>query len=189
MAVCLWTPESQGEVRPFPAPGRVCWLSTVIRPAPVSLRQHVGLTCGIAGKVARGPRSAYDESTPIIKTSVSALMGRPSSTSRAATFGHVREFAVAPAVDTRPRPRYRPQTRLRQTRRPPVPGPSHPAPTHRRRHHAAPRAAPASRPFPDDDSFLLLERDLLDQQIIDVHGHKVVRVNDVDLVWENCARS
>ncbi len=29
-----------------------------------------------------------------------------------------------------------------------------------------------------------LERDLLDQQIIDVHGHKVVRVNDVDLVWE-----
>lgn len=32
-------------------------------------------------------------------------------------------------------------------------------------------------------SYLLLERDLLDQQIIDVHGHKVVRVNDVDLVW------
>ncbi len=29
-----------------------------------------------------------------------------------------------------------------------------------------------------------LERDLLDQQIIDVHGRKVVRVNDVDLVWE-----
>ena len=41
-------------------------------------------------------------------------------------------------------------------------------------------------PLPDDDSYLLLERDLLDQQIIDVHGHKVVRVNDVDLVWENC---
>lgn len=35
-----------------------------------------------------------------------------------------------------------------------------------------------------DDGYLLLERDLLDQQIIDVHGHKVVRVNDVDLVWE-----
>ncbi len=30
-----------------------------------------------------------------------------------------------------------------------------------------------------------LERDLLDQQIIDVHGRKVVRVNDVDLVWES----
>ena len=36
----------------------------------------------------------------------------------------------------------------------------------------------------ESDDFLLLERDLLDQQIIDVHGHKVVRVNDVDLVWE-----
>ncbi len=39
--------------------------------------------------------------------------------------------------------------------------------------------------LPDDESYLLLERDLLDQQIIDVHGHKVVRVNDVDLVWES----
>jgi magnesium transporter len=37
----------------------------------------------------------------------------------------------------------------------------------------------------EDDDYLLLERDLLDQQIIDVHGHKVVRVNDVDMVWEN----
>ena len=42
----------------------------------------------------------------------------------------------------------------------------------------------ASLLVPEDDEFLLLERDLLDQQIIDVHGHKVVRVNDVDLVWE-----
>jgi CBS domain-containing protein/sporulation protein YlmC with PRC-barrel domain len=31
------------------------------------------------------------------------------------------------------------------------------------------------------DGLLLLKRDLLDQQIIDVHGRKVVRVNDVDL--------
>ncbi len=38
----------------------------------------------------------------------------------------------------------------------------------------------------EDVSSVLLERDVLDQQIIDVHGHKVVRVNDVDLVWE-CA--
>src|SRR5262249_26654529 len=30
----------------------------------------------------------------------------------------------------------------------------------------------------------LLERDLLDQQVIDVHGRKVVRVNDVDLHQE-----
>src|SRR5437016_995811 len=31
------------------------------------------------------------------------------------------------------------------------------------------------------EGLLLLERDLFDQQIIDVHGRKVVRVNDVDL--------
>jgi magnesium transporter len=31
------------------------------------------------------------------------------------------------------------------------------------------------------DGLLLLKRDLLDQQIIDVHGRKVVRVNDVEL--------
>lgn len=35
--------------------------------------------------------------------------------------------------------------------------------------------------FSNPEGFLLLSRDLLDQQIIDVHGRKVVRVNDVDL--------
>ena len=35
-------------------------------------------------------------------------------------------------------------------------------------------------PVPSD-GVLLLKRDLLDQQIIDVHGRKVVRVNDVEL--------
>lgn len=34
---------------------------------------------------------------------------------------------------------------------------------------------------PLSDGLLLLKRDLLDQQIIDVHGHKVVRVNDVEI--------
>jgi CBS domain-containing protein len=46
------------------------------------------------------------------------------------------------------------------------------------------RGQAKATPMPKEESFLLLERDLLDQQIIDVHGHKVVRVNDVDLVWE-----
>src|SRR5215468_3689344 len=42
--------------------------------------------------------------------------------------------------------------------------------------------SPASEWVPTHpDGFFLLERDLLDQQIIDVHGRKVVRVNDVDL--------
>jgi len=35
--------------------------------------------------------------------------------------------------------------------------------------------------YTPSDGVLLLKRDLLDQQIIDVHSHKVVRVNDVEL--------
>jgi sporulation protein YlmC with PRC-barrel domain/CBS domain-containing protein len=38
-------------------------------------------------------------------------------------------------------------------------------------------------PVPSLSDTLLLERDLLDQQIIDVDGRKVVRVNDVNLAW------
>jgi magnesium transporter len=35
--------------------------------------------------------------------------------------------------------------------------------------------------FSGSEGMLLMDRDLLDQQIIDVHGRKVVRVNDVEL--------
>jgi magnesium transporter len=44
------------------------------------------------------------------------------------------------------------------------------------------KSKPESAPSVED--FLLLDRDLLDQQIIDVDGRKVVRVNDVNLAWE-----
>ncbi len=40
-------------------------------------------------------------------------------------------------------------------------------------------------PFSSSQGMLLLERDLLDQQIIDVHGRKVVRVNDAELHEES----
>jgi magnesium transporter len=101
------------------------------------------------------------------------------------TVGHVREFAVAPATDaahvhgivlrlasaTRgDRPSLVPVAQIQLTA----------SGAMQLRDTAQPQ------PLPDDESYLLLERDLLDQQIIDVDGHKVVRVNDVDLVWENC---
>ncbi len=38
-------------------------------------------------------------------------------------------------------------------------------------------------PLRGDENLLLLQQDVLDRQIIDVHGRKVVRVNDVDLQW------
>lgn len=47
------------------------------------------------------------------------------------------------------------------------------------------RGGAEPHPLESDNDLLMLERDLLDQQIIDVHGHKVVRVNDVCLVWED----
>jgi magnesium transporter len=38
-------------------------------------------------------------------------------------------------------------------------------------------------PLRGDENLLLLQQDVMDRQIIDVHGRKVVRVNDVDLQW------
>jgi CBS domain-containing protein/sporulation protein YlmC with PRC-barrel domain len=48
--------------------------------------------------------------------------------------------------------------------------------------HAGPDSTTAEQNA--TDHLLLLERDLLDQQIIDVTGRKVVRVNDIELQWE-----
>ena len=43
------------------------------------------------------------------------------------------------------------------------------------------------QPLVSSEGLLFLERDLLDRQIIDVHGRKVVRVNDIDLAAEERA--
>jgi magnesium transporter len=114
-------------------------------------------------------------------------MGSAVVDAQGGTVGHVRELAVAPSVDGShvhgvvlrlasakrgDRPTLIPVTQLQLT----------PAGTMQLRETALPT------PLPEDDSYLLLERDLLDQQIIDIHGHKVVRVNDVELVWENCGQ-
>jgi sporulation protein YlmC with PRC-barrel domain len=45
------------------------------------------------------------------------------------------------------------------------------------------RSTEAMVPLKDEGTFLFLQRDLVDRQIIDIHGRKVVRVNDVDLEW------
>jgi magnesium transporter len=112
-------------------------------------------------------------------------MGSAVVDAQGGTYGHVREFAVAPSVDTShvhgivlklvsskrdARPSMIPIAQLQFTDTGAM--------------QLRKSADPV--PLPDDDTYLLLERDLLDQQIIDVDGHKVVRVNDVDLVWENC---
>ena len=45
------------------------------------------------------------------------------------------------------------------------------------------RSSGAMVPLKDDGNYLYLQQDLMDRQIIDIHGRKVVRVNDVDLEW------
>ena len=45
------------------------------------------------------------------------------------------------------------------------------------------RSAGDLRPLNDQGNYLYLQQDLVDRQIIDVHGRKVVRANDVDLEW------
>jgi CBS domain-containing protein/sporulation protein YlmC with PRC-barrel domain len=45
------------------------------------------------------------------------------------------------------------------------------------------RKGAALRTLSGDENYILLREDLLDRQIIDVHGRKVVRVNDVDMQW------
>jgi CBS domain-containing protein/sporulation protein YlmC with PRC-barrel domain len=116
-------------------------------------------------------------------TSVSALMGAPVEDAGGRVMGHVREFAVRPAEDANHVQGL--VVRLSGASR------------GDRLSLAAVgdlelttagslrlRGEATTRLMPEEDSYLMLERDLLDQQIIDVHGHKVVRVNDVDLVWE-----
>lgn len=117
-----------------------------------------------------------------VMTSVSVLMGVAVADSNGRTVGHVREFAVAPQVDANHVQALvlRPVGMARGDR-------SMAAISNLELRNGTAlrlKAGTQTEPMPTEDSFLMLERDLLDQQIIDVHGHKVVRVNDVDLVWE-----
>jgi magnesium transporter len=113
-------------------------------------------------------------------TSVSALMGVPVSDAAGRRLGNVREFAVCPPVDS---------SHVQALVLKPTEGKQMllaavhdleltPSGGLRMREGAT------LGELSSDDQYLLLERDLLDQQIIDVHGHKVVRVNDVEMVWQ-----
>ena len=118
-----------------------------------------------------------------IRTSVSALVGASILDASGAAFGHIKELAVSPVEDgthvfgmvvrrvsggRRDAPAFVRVAELQLT----------PEGVMQLRENVSPA------PLEVDDTYLLLERDLLDQQIIDINGHKVVRVNDVELVWE-----
>ena len=116
------------------------------------------------------------------RTSIASLMGTPVFDARGGILGRVREFAVSPSKNST----HIHRLVLKLTS----------ADLNAKANEVAiedlqltsngvrlnDNASPAATP--EGENYLLLERDLLDQQIIDVHGHKVVRVNDVELVWE-----
>jgi len=117
------------------------------------------------------------------RTSVSTLMGASVMDARGTVVGRVRELVVAPEIDTSHV--YGLVLKLNGAKRADQPSLVLIADLRlardgelRLREGAVPSILPA------DDTHLMLERDLLDQQIIDVYGRKVVRVNDVDLLWE-----
>ena len=117
------------------------------------------------------------------RTCVSELMGATVLDANGSVFGHIKEFAVSPLVDA-----FHVHGLVLKLRS--APRGEKPVLITIGDLEIAPNTPPQLRPeahllpFTDDNTYLLLERDLLDQQIIDVNGHKVVRVNDVDLVWE-----
>jgi CBS domain-containing protein len=117
-----------------------------------------------------------------VTTSVSALMGAAVVDASGRTLGHVREFAVAPQVDANHVQALvlRPVGFGRMERSMAAVGDLE----LKNGTGLRLKTGAHTEPLPSEDHYLMLERDLLDQQIIDVHGHKVVRVNDVDLVWE-----
>lgn len=109
--------------------------------------------------------------------SLSLLLGTPVTESSGRLFGRLQDIAVATGADagriaglvlkTKNGLELVPATEIRDT-------PSGALEL---------RSTDAPRPLRSDENFILLRQDLLDRQIIDVNGRKVVRVNDVDLQW------
>ena len=117
------------------------------------------------------------------RTSVSTLIGVAVRNADGGVFGHVREFVVAPEIDTsHVYGLVLGLVKGKRSARPTLVLVSDLALTVADELHLREDASPTL--LPNDESHLMLERDLLDQQIIDVHGRKVVRVNDVELLWE-----
>lgn len=116
------------------------------------------------------------------KTTVSALVGSTVTDSRGSILGRVHEFAVLPGdnssrvqglilkLSSRVSDKQRTMAQIRDLQQ---------SAGGLRLAEGAALIVPSQ-----DPALVLLERDLLDQQIIDVHGRKVVRVNDVVLDWE-----
>lgn len=111
------------------------------------------------------------------RVSLTALLGTPVTDAQGQLRGRLKDIAVATGVDagkvaglvlkTRNGLAIVPSQQVMET----------PAGTLELRSDAA------LAPLKDGGNYLFLQQDLVDRQIIDIHGRKVVRVNDVDLEW------
>ena len=104
------------------------------------------------------------------------LLGPPVVDSAGRTCGHVREVALTPQEDRVLVSVLIVKTRAGDRLLPSAIGVAINGKVRHRRHLRNGKRSNGS------EGLFLLERDLLDQQVIDVHGRKVVRVNDVDLI-------
>ena len=122
-------------------------------------------------------RDAATAAVPSERTSVAALLGTPVVDAGGGMLGRVHDLAVSPTEDA-----FHVHGLLLRNGGKRVLAPVRLVLRGRGRLELREGAAP--EPVPDESRYLLLDREVLDQQIIDVHGHKVVRVNDVDLLWQ-----
>lgn len=121
------------------------------------------------------PQKPTVEGVPLL-VHLSLLLGTPVVDTAGRPLGRVREVAITPGVQpTVSEIIWGPKNDLKAAA---PAGFDHTAKGKiRLREDARPRAFNIAEPL------LLLDRDLLDQQIIDVYGRKVVRVNDIVLFW------
>ena len=124
----------------------------------------------------RDPKEWKDLTTPHL-VHLSLLLGTPVVDAAGHTLGRLRELAVTPGVRAAQVTEmiWGPKNALQAVS--PAGLEQTPSGELRLRGDAHPRSFSLAEPL------LLLDRDLMDQQIIDVHGRKVVRVNDVSLLW------
>jgi CBS domain-containing protein/sporulation protein YlmC with PRC-barrel domain len=109
---------------------------------------------------------------------LSELLGLPVYDSESGKVGRVREVALVPQDD----PVHIAALIVRTPRGDRIVG-THLLRTVNGGVHTVGRASDFPK-YSSGEGMLLLERDLLDQQIIDVHGRKVVRVNDIELALD-----
>ena len=144
---------------------------------------RAGFGAGVRAGAERGERGytrrmqAETEPQTRARISLTALLGTPVTDAQGHVRGRLKDVAVATGADagkvaglvlkTRAGLAIVPSEEVIQT----------PAGT------LELRSSGALVPLKDQGSYLYLQQDLVDRQIIDIHGRKVVRVNDVDLEW------